>query len=43
MADKRVPLVADRSVDRGGFVPRIRSSATVLFGKAMGQVQSFME
>ncbi len=43
MPEKRVPLVADRAVDYGGFVPRLRASATVLFDKAMGQVQTLME
>jgi len=43
MPDKRVPLVADRDVLRGGFLPRVRASAFVLFDKAMGQVQSLLE
>ena len=43
MPEKRIPLVADRDVTRGGFLPRIRSSAYVLFDKAMGQVQTLME
>ena len=43
MPDKRIPLVSDRDVARGGFLPRLRSSAQILFGKAMGQVQSYME
>ena len=43
MPEKRVPLVADRAVEYGGFVPRLRASATVLFDKAMGQVQTLME
>ncbi|MEQ9037679.1 MAG: D-alanyl-D-alanine carboxypeptidase family protein [Silicimonas sp.] len=43
MPEKRIPLVADRDVTRGGFLPRIRSAAYVLFDKAMGQVQTLME
>lgn len=43
MPEKRIPLVADRDVLRGGFLPRVRASAFVLFDKAMGQVQSLME
>jgi len=43
MPEKRIPLVSDREVVRGGFLPRVRASSTVLFDKAMGQVQSLME
>lgn len=43
MPEKRIPLVSDREVIRGGFLPRVRASASVLFDKAMGQVQSLME
>ena len=43
MPQKRIPLVADREIIRGGFIPRIRASAYVLFDKAMGQVQTLME
>ncbi len=43
MPEKRIPLVSDRDVVRGGFLPRVRASANVLFDKAMGQVQSLME
>lgn len=43
MPEKRIPLVSDRAVTRGGFVPRMRASAYVLFDKAMGQVQTLME
>lgn len=43
MPEKRIPLVADRDVVRGGFLPRVRASAYVLFDKAMGQVQTLME
>ncbi len=43
MPEKRIPLVSDRDVVRGGFLPRVRASANVLFDKAMAQVQSLME
>ncbi|NNJ69085.1 MAG: D-alanyl-D-alanine carboxypeptidase [Boseongicola sp.] len=43
MPEKRIDLVSDRDVAYGGFVPRIRASAYVLFDKAMGQVQTLME
>jgi D-alanyl-D-alanine carboxypeptidase (penicillin-binding protein 5/6) len=43
MPEKRIPLVSDRAVVKGGFVPRVRASANVLFDKAMVQVQSLME
>lgn len=43
MPEKRIALVADRDVVRGGFLPRVRASAYVLFDKAMGQVQTLME
>ncbi len=43
MPEKRIPLVSDRTVVYGGFLPRVRASALVLFGKAMGQVQTLME
>jgi serine-type D-Ala-D-Ala carboxypeptidase (penicillin-binding protein 5/6) len=31
LPDATVPLVSDRSILRGGFLPRVRSAATVLF------------
>lgn len=43
MPEKRIPLVSDRDVKRGGFLPRLRASSLVLFDKATGQVQSLME
>lgn len=43
MPEKRIPLVSDRDVVRGGFLPRVRASALVLLDKAMVQVQSLME
>jgi D-alanyl-D-alanine carboxypeptidase (penicillin-binding protein 5/6) len=43
MPDKRVALVSDRDVEFGGFIPRLRASASVLFDKAIGQVQTLLE
>ena len=43
MPEKRIPLVSDREVSRGGFLPRVRASTFVLFDKAKGQVQSLLE
>ncbi|MDJ1017954.1 MAG: D-alanyl-D-alanine carboxypeptidase family protein [Paracoccaceae bacterium] len=43
MPEKRLPLVSDRDVAFGGFLPRVRASLSVLFDKAMGQVQTLME
>ncbi len=43
MPEKRIELVADREVVRGGFLPRVRASSSVLFDKAMAQVQSLLE
>ena len=37
LPEKRIPLVADRTVAEGGFVPRMRSAVTVLFKKALDQ------
>ena len=37
LPEKRIPLVADRSVPEGGFVPRMRSAVNVLFKKALDQ------
>lgn len=36
MTPRDVPLVAARDVPRGGFVPRLRTAARVLFYKAVG-------
>jgi D-alanyl-D-alanine carboxypeptidase (penicillin-binding protein 5/6) len=33
LADARVPLVADRTVERGGFAPRLRSAYSILKDK----------
>ncbi|MEM6635533.1 MAG: D-alanyl-D-alanine carboxypeptidase family protein [Pseudomonadota bacterium] len=35
----RVPLVADREVSRGGFLPRIRSATRILLARLGNQVQ----
>lgn len=43
MPEKRIPLVSDRAVTYGGFLPRIRASASVLFDLGMGKVQSYLE
>lgn len=43
MPERRIQLVSDRDIMRGGFLPRVRASAYVLFDKAMGQVQTLME
>ena len=43
MPDRRIALVAENDVPRGGFVPRMRASGTVLLGMAMGQVRSYLE
>ena len=40
LPDARIPLVADRDVLRGGFLPRIRSAALVLLDKALEQAQA---
>ena len=39
MAPRDVPLVAARAVERGGFVPRLRTAARVLIGHAMGAAE----
>ena len=40
LPDMRVPLVSDREVVRGGFLPRIRSSAITLFNRAAGEAMA---
>ncbi len=35
----RVPLVADRDVAKGGFMPRVRTAARVLIGRIAGSAQ----
>jgi serine-type D-Ala-D-Ala carboxypeptidase (penicillin-binding protein 5/6) len=41
LPDMRVPLVSDREVVRGGFLPRIRSAAITLFNRAAGEALAF--
>ena len=41
--EKRVPLVSDREAARGGFIPRVRASSSLLFDMAIGQVKSLLE
>jgi len=43
LPDARIPLVSDRDVTRGGFLPRARSAASVLLSRAIGQAQSLTE
>ncbi len=40
LPEARIPLVADRAVPRGGFVPRVRSAASILFGMALDEAQA---
>lgn len=37
LPEKRIPLVADRDVVRGGFLPRMRSAVTILWRKGLEQ------
>lgn len=39
LPETRLPLVADRSVARGGFVPRLRTAARVLFREYAGELE----
>ena len=41
LPDAVLPLVSDRDVVRGGFLPRIRSASRILLGKLSGQVQEY--
>jgi D-alanyl-D-alanine carboxypeptidase (penicillin-binding protein 5/6) len=43
LPERRIPLVADRDVERGGFLPRARSAAQVLLAKAVGGAQALTE
>lgn len=43
MPERRIDLVADNAIERGGFLPRVRSAAKVLFGKALDQAQGYLE
>ena len=38
-----IPLVSDRDVARGGFLPRVRSAATVLMRQIAGEAQALSE
>jgi len=41
LPDARLPLVADRDVTYGGFVPRIRSAGLTLVNRVIGEAQGF--
>ena len=41
LPEKRLPLVADRDVTRGGFLPRLRSAVTILVRMGFEQASSF--
>lgn len=41
--ERRVPLVSDREATRGGFIPRVRASSSLLIDMAIGQVRSLLE
>ena len=43
MPEARLPLVSDREVARGGFVPRVRAAAQVLLTRAIGEAQALTE
>jgi len=43
LPERRVPLVADRDVSRGGFLPRARSAAQVLLARAVGGAQALTQ
>lgn len=40
LPDARIPLVSDRDVARGGFVPRMRAAALTLIRKAAGEAMA---
>ncbi len=40
LPDARIPLVSDRDVVRGGFVPRMRAAALTLIRKAAGEAMA---
>ncbi|MAQ86105.1 MAG: D-alanyl-D-alanine carboxypeptidase [Maritimibacter sp.] len=42
MPETRVPLVADRTVERGGFMPRIRTAARILLTRFAGQAADLL-
>jgi D-alanyl-D-alanine carboxypeptidase (penicillin-binding protein 5/6) len=41
LPEARLPLVADRAVERGGFLPRIRTAAQILMGRLAGEAKGF--
>jgi D-alanyl-D-alanine carboxypeptidase (penicillin-binding protein 5/6) len=40
LPEARLPLVADRAVPEGGFVPRVKTAAFVLLNRAWGEAQA---
>ena len=40
LPEARLPLVADRAIVEGGFVPRVRTAAFVLLNRAWGEAQA---
>ena len=42
MPDARLPLVADRSIARGGFLPRLRTAAKLLLKQVAGSAQDLL-
>ncbi len=42
MPDARLPLVADRTIQRGGFLPRIRTAAKMLLQQVAGGAQDLL-
>ena len=40
LPEARMPLVADRAVPEGGFVPRVKTAASVLLVRAWGEAQA---
>ena len=43
LPDARIPLVSDRDVARGGFLPRSRAAAEVLLRRAIGEARALTE
>ena len=41
LPEKRIALVADRDVIRGGFLPRVRSAVSILLRKGLEQAATF--
>ncbi len=42
LPDARLPLVADRDIPRGGFLPRLRTASKILLNKAIGRAQDLL-